>query len=98
MSTSPISTSLPRALSVSVDEHTLTFHLSDGRSVSAPLDWYPRLVHGTTAERTRWELIGGGESVHWPDLDEDISVANLLNGSRSGESQRSLSKWLAGRS
>jgi hypothetical protein len=52
--------------------------LADGRSISAPLAWYPRLDHGTAAERANWRLIGRGEGVHWPDLDEDISVDNLL--------------------
>lgn len=97
MSTSPIRTTPPRAVRVSVDESALTFHLADGRLVAAPLEWFPRLLHGTAAERNHWELIGGGEGVHWPDLDEDISIANLLTGSRSGESQRSFSKWLASR-
>jgi hypothetical protein len=67
-----------------------------GRSVSAPLVWFPRLVHGTPDERRRWE-IGSGIGVHWPDLDEDISVENLLRGQASGESQKSLQRWLDSR-
>jgi hypothetical protein len=76
----------------------LTVHLTDGRVVSVPLTWYPRLVHASEAERKQWRMIGGGEGVHWPNLDEDISVENLLFGQRSGESQESLQRWLDGRS
>ena len=79
---------------VTVTEDTLTFDLSDGRSISAPLGWYPRLWHGTEAERNRWRLIGQGVGVHWPDLDEDISVEGLILGRPSNESQKSLSLWL----
>lgn len=68
--------------------------LVDGRSVSVPLLWFPRLVDATPAERAHWRLIGRGEGIHWPDLDEDMSVAGLLAGKRSGESQRSLKRWL----
>lgn len=85
------------ATQVVVTDDTLTVELSDGRSVSAPLAWYPRLLHGTPEERGRWRLIGQGVGVHWPELDEDVSVENLLAGSPSGESQASLSKWLARR-
>lgn len=82
---------------VVVSEDTLTVELADGRSISAPLAWYPRLWHGTEAERNNWRLIGQGEGVHWPDLDEDISLAGLLLGTPSNESQKSLSRWLAER-
>jgi len=85
------------ALDVRVTEGELTVDLADGRTISVPLGWYPRLAHGTSKERNRWELIGGGEGIHWPDLDEDISVAGLLAGKPSGESQRSFQKWLDGR-
>ena len=85
------------AVTVQVTADTLTVELSDGRSISVPLAWYPRLFAGTPAERTNWRLIGRGEGVHWPDLDEDISVANLLGGARSGESQQSLKEWIAAR-
>lgn len=78
-------------------EDTLTVELADGRSISVPLAWYPRLAHATTDERRNWRLIGGGEGVHWPDLDEDISVEGLLAGRPSGESQTSLNRWLAAR-
>ncbi len=81
---------------VQVTDDTLTFKLTDGRKISAPLEWYPRLMHGSPAERNHWEL-GSGVGVHWPDLDEDISVENLLKGQRSGESQRSFQRWLDAR-
>ncbi len=79
---------------VTVTEDTLTLDLADGRTISIPLAWYPRLLHGTAEERSRWEWIGDNEGVHWPDLDEDISVEGIIAGRRSGESQRSLQKWL----
>lgn len=85
---------IPEATRVEVSDVSLTVELVDGRSVSVPLLWYPRLVDGTPAERANWRLIGRGEGIHWPDLDEDISVAGLLAGKRSGESQRSLKRWL----
>jgi hypothetical protein len=94
MTTSTIELHVPAATQVIVTEATLTVELDDGRTVSAPLAWYPRLVHGTVEERNHWRFIGRGEGIHWPDLDEDISVANLLAGRASGESQRSLKRWL----
>ena len=86
-----------RAVRVTVTKDALTVDLADGRTVIAPLAWYPRLVHATSEERKHWRLIGGGEGVHWPDLDEDISVDGLLAGKPSGESQRSFKRWLASR-
>jgi len=71
--------------------------LSDGRTVFVPLAWFPRLLHGTPEERNKWRLIGDGEGIHWPDLDEDISVENLILGKSSGESQKSFKKWLEAR-
>jgi hypothetical protein len=85
------------AENVVITRDTLKVELADGRTVEVPLAWYPRLLHGTTKERSRWRLIGGGEGIHWPDLDEDISVENILLGQPSGESQRSLKTWLQGR-
>lgn len=86
-----------RAVRVTITKDALAVDLTDGRTVIAPLAWYPRLLHGTNAERKRWRLIGGGEGVHWPHLDEDISVDALLAGRPSGESQRSFKRWLADR-
>ena len=76
----------------------INFALQDGRTVSVPLAWYPRLLHGTEKERKNWRLIGGGEGIHWESLDEDISVEHILAGIPSNESQKPLQRWLAGRS
>jgi Protein of unknown function (DUF2442) len=97
MSTSPSDLRVAEAQQVSVTDDTLVVDLVDGRTVSVPLSWYPRLAYGTPAERSKWRLIGRGEGVHWPDLDEDISVAGLLAGRPSGESQTSLRRWLESR-
>lgn len=85
------------ARDVRVTDELLTVGLTDGRSVSVPLAWYPRLAHGRPAERRRWELIGCGIGIHWPALDEDVSVEALLLGERSGESAESLRRWRAAR-
>ncbi len=85
------------ALTVNADETTLWVDLSDGRSISVPIQWFPRLAHGTPAERASWRLIGRGEGIHWDSLDEDISVEGLLAGRPSGESQASFKRWLAAR-
>ena len=87
--------SVPDAMGVEVTEDSLIVELSDGRIISVPLAWYPRLVHATPEERSNWELIGPGEGIHWPDLDEDVSVDMLLTGQKSAESQKSLKQWLA---
>jgi hypothetical protein len=83
---------------VRVTDEELVVELVDGRTVSVPLTWLPRLLHGKPAERANWRLIGRGEGVHWPDLDEDVSVDDLLAGHRSGETQESLRRWLETRS
>jgi Protein of unknown function (DUF2442) len=82
---------------VTITGDEITAELSDGRSISAPLAWYRRLLHGTLEERSNRRLIGGGVGIHWPALDEDISVGNLLAGQASGESQQSLKRWLSQR-
>lgn len=94
-SSSPESQAVATRLIVSED--TLSVELADGRTVTAPLAWYPRLVHATEAERSNWRFIARGKGIHWPAIDEDISVANLLAGQPSTESQTSLKKWLASR-
>lgn len=87
----------PNAVDVSVSEDALTVHLADGRSLTVPLAWYPRLVHGSITERRNWQLLGEGYAIEWPDLDEHIGIEGMLAGRRSGESQRSLDRWLASR-
>ena len=86
-----------RARSASVTREALTVGLMDGRTIVVPLVWYPRLWHATPQERTRFEIFGDGACIHWPDLDEDLTVAGLLAGRRSGESPQSLRKWLESR-
>jgi len=70
-------------MEIAITEDELTVHLVDGRRVSAPLAWFPRLLHATSAQRNDWELIGEGEGVHWPQIDEDLSVAGILRGTRA---------------
>ena len=83
-----------KAADVVVTDDTLTVDFVDGRSITVPLAWYPRLVHGTPHERANWRIIGNGEGFHWPDLDEDLSVEGLLLGRPSGESHRSFKRWM----
>ncbi len=80
-----------------VTKEDITVQLMDGRTIIVPLVWYPRLNHATAKERNNWKLIGDGEGIHWNDLDEDISVRNLLLGQPSGESQKSFERWLKNR-
>jgi hypothetical protein len=85
------------AVAVQFSEDALTVRLDDGRTLSVPVAWYPRLLHGSKLEREQFELIGDGEGIHWPALNEDISVEGLLAGRRSAESDASLARWLDGR-
>jgi len=85
------------AQDVRVSDELLAVELVDGRSVSVPISWYPRLAHGTPEERGKWRLIGRGEGIHWTELDEDIRVEALLAGLGSAESQASFGQWLTGR-
>jgi hypothetical protein len=98
MSFSAIDSESAVAANVRVDADSITIELKDGRVVSAPVGWYPRLSHGSDAERDNWRFIAGGRGIHWPDLDEDISIENILAGKPSGESQSSFKKWLEARS
>ncbi|GAB4494857.1 MAG: DUF2442 domain-containing protein [Anaerolineales bacterium] len=82
---------------VTITEDELIVVLEDGRMLATPLVWYPRLLHGSPKERQNWRLIGKGEGIHWEDLDEDIHIKHLLAGIASGESQKSLQRWLAAR-
>jgi hypothetical protein len=79
---------------ISVSDDALAVDLADGRTITVPLAWFPRLAHGTATERANCRLIAGGQGIHWPDLDEDISVEGLLAGRQSGETQESLRRWL----
>ena len=94
MNTSTNEIHVAKAQHVDVTEDTLMVDLVDGRTILAPIVWYPRLLHGKSEERNNWRWIGRGEGIHWPDLDEDISVENLLAGKPSGESHRSFKRWL----
>ena len=82
---------------LAITDDTLSVDLSDGRSLSVPLAWYPRLLHGSVEERDDYRFIAGGSGIHWNQLDEDISLKNLLLGQPSGESQKSLQRWLNNR-
>ncbi|MBN1935497.1 MAG: DUF2442 domain-containing protein [Anaerolineae bacterium] len=97
MSTLVIDIRSPEVQDVKITQDTLTIDLADGRTISVPLAWYPRLWHGTPDERSHWRLIGKGEGIHWSDLDEDISVENILAGKPSTESPQSLERWLESR-
>jgi hypothetical protein len=98
MNTLAVEIRIPEALDVLLTDDTLSVDLSDGRSISVPIAWFPRLLHSTDQERNNWRLIGRGQGIHWEDIDEDISIEGLLAGKPSGESQESLKKWLAKRS
>jgi len=97
MTSSQIDTAEAIATSVKVTNELLSASLADGRVISVPLAWYPRLVHAAIDERSRWELHAEGRHIHWPDIDEDLSVDGLLAGRPSGESDASLQKWLKAR-
>ena len=98
MNTLVIDSAASRATAVRLTEDSLVVDLADGRTVSVPLAWYPRLLHGCPLERANHRFIGQGEGIHWPDLDEDISVENILAGRMSGESSKSFERWLQARS
>ena len=88
---------IPSAENVTITDDTLSVDLSDGRTISVPVAWYPRLSHAVEKERINWVLIGRGHGIHWKDIDEDISVEGLIAGKPSGESQASFKKWLEAR-
>ena len=87
----------PLAIDISFGDENMIVELADGRSLTIPLEWYPRLFYGTSEERQNWQLLGDGYAIEWPDLDEHIGVEGLLAGRRSGESQRSIERWLNSR-
>src|SRR3954447_11311740 len=88
---------LPRIVGVNITDDTLSADLEDGRTISVPIGWYPRLAYATPAERASFQISGAGYAIHWPDLDEDLGVEGLLLGKRSNESSASLKRWLDGR-
>ncbi|MCL0061987.1 DUF2442 domain-containing protein [Thermodesulfovibrionales bacterium] len=90
MTISAVELDIPSAEGVTVTEDSLTVDLSDGRTISVPLAWFPRLMHSTQEERNNWRLIGRGHGIHWEDIDEDINIEGLIAGKLSGESQTSL--------
>ena len=98
MNTLVVEIRIPEALNVLLTDDTLSVDLSDGRSISVPIGWFPRLLHSTEQERNNWRFIGKGQGIHWEDIDEDISIEGLIAGGPSGESQESLKKWLDKRS
>ena len=85
------------AQTVTFSADAMTVRLDDGRSITVPIDLFPRLLAGTPQERYQHEMIGGGIGIHWPLLDEDISVEGLLAGRRSGESAASMARWAESR-
>lgn len=97
MSTLELDEQEPAASSITLNAERLVVELTDGRSLSVPLTWYPRLQHATESERRNWRLLGDGYAVEWPELDEHIGMDGLLAGRRSGESAASLNRWLASR-
>lgn len=98
MSISTIEKINGKIIDVRSDNDTLTIDLSDARTISVPLAWYPRLLNGSIEERKKWRIIGNGIGINWPDLDEDISLENIILGQPSGESQKSFKRWLVSRS
>jgi len=91
---SAVEMEIPLARSVTVTADTLRVDLSDGRTISVPLGWYPRLMHATVEERRKWRLISQGRGIHWESIDEDVNIEGLIAGRASGESQASFKKWL----
>ncbi len=89
-----VTVALPRIIRVEISDDSLVVDLEDGRTISAPIGWYPRLAHGTPSERSNFRISGAGYGIHWPELDEDIGVEGLLLGKKSTESYTSFEVWL----
>jgi Protein of unknown function (DUF2442) len=94
----PTGVAVPKAVAVAVTDDTISVDLEDGRTIAVPIGWYPRVAHGTTSERAHVVIAGAGYGLHWPDLDEDISIEALVLGKMSSESSTSFARWLAARS
>lgn len=97
MTSSPIESAPVTATDVAVTGESLSARLDDGREISVPLAWYPRLLHATAKERQHWILQAEGRYIHWPHIDEDLSIEGLLAGRASAESESSLQNWLQAR-
>jgi len=94
MPSAVVTLALARVVKVMVTDDTLSVDIEDGRTVSVPIGWYPRLAHGTPAERANFQISGAGYGIYWSDLDEDIGVEGLLLGKKSTESPASFERWL----
>jgi len=94
MHSAVVTLTLPRVVSVTVTDDTLSVDLDDGRTIAVPIGWYPRLARGTPAERANFQISGAGYGIHWPELDEDVGVQGLLLGKKSTESPASFERWL----
>ncbi|MEW5964894.1 MAG: DUF2442 domain-containing protein [Pseudomonadota bacterium] len=97
MTTSAPDLGLGLAAGVRASDTAIEIELRDGRTLSVPLSSYPRLLHATPRERQTWRLIGDGRGIHWPDIEEDVSVEGLIAGRRSRESAASFNRWPQGR-
>ena len=80
-----------RIVDVRVDEHSLSAQLADGRVITVPLAWYPRLLHASAKQREKWQISGGGFGIHWPEIDEDLSCEGLLRGAPAPGGKRATS-------
>jgi hypothetical protein len=97
MNSAVITLALPKIIDVQVTEDTLRVDIEDGRTISVPLSWYPRLVYATSEERQNFRIAGAGYGIYWPDIDEDIGIEGLLLGKRSTESSESFTRWMKSR-
>src|SRR5262245_39202557 len=93
-SSAVVTLTLPRIISVTVTDDTVSVDLDDGRTIAVTVGWYPGLAHGTPAERANVQMSGAGYGLHWPELDEDIGIEGLLVGKQSTESAASFARWL----
>jgi hypothetical protein len=94
MPSAVVTLAFPKIVNVIINDDTLSVDLEDGRTISVPIGWYPRLAYATPAERAHFQISGAGYGIHWPDLDEDIGVEGLLLGKKSTESPASFERWL----